>query len=172
MGGMIAQTLAIHHPGYVRTLTSIMSTTGHPDLPMPKPEAIARLTQIMPADREGYLEASLRDMEFFNGDFPFDEERAREHAARAFDRGLHPAGINRQMAAILASGSRREALGSLSIPTLVIHGDLDPLVSVEGGIDTAHAIPGAKLLIIKGMGHSLPPAIWSEIIEAISEHAL
>lgn len=172
MGGMIAQMLAIYHPGHVRTLTSIMSTTGHPDLPLPKSEAIALLTRPTPADREGYIDASLRDMKFLNGDLPLDEQRAREHAAKAYDRGLCPAGFNRQLAAILGSGSRREALHSVKIPTLVIHGRADPLVPVEGGIDTAQSIPGAKLLIIEGMGHSLPPVIWPKIIEAIAEHAV
>jgi len=172
MGGMIAQMLAIYHPGHVSSLTSIMSTTGHPDLPLPKPEAIALLTRPTPTDRDGYIEVSLRDMRFLNGDLPLDEQRAREHAAKDYDRGLCPAGFNRQLAAILASGSRREALHSVRIPTLVIHGKVDPLVPVEGGIDTAQSIPGAKLLIIEGMGHSLPPVIWPNVIEAIAEHAV
>jgi pimeloyl-ACP methyl ester carboxylesterase len=103
--------------------------------------------------------------------FPVDDAFIAERAARSFDRGLNPAGTARQMAAILASGSRKEALLQVSAPTLVIHGDADPLVPVEGGIDTAESIPGAKLLIIEGMGHDLPPSLASRVIDAIVEHA-
>jgi pimeloyl-ACP methyl ester carboxylesterase len=85
---------------------------------------------------------------------------------------LNPAGTSRQLAAVLASGSRKEALKSVRVPTLVIHGDIDPLVPVEGGIDTAEAIPGAQLLIIEGMGHDLPPVIWSRVLDAIVQHAV
>ena len=104
--------------------------------------------------------------------YPDDVERMKERAARAFDRGLSPAGTARQLAAVLASGSRNEALKSVSVPTLVIHGDADPLVPVEGGLDTADAIPGAGRLIIEGMGHALPPALWSQVIGAIVDHAV
>jgi pimeloyl-ACP methyl ester carboxylesterase len=103
---------------------------------------------------------------------PYDEASVRERAGRSFDRGLSPAGTARQLAAVLASGSRKEALKSVAVPALVIHGDADPLVPVAGGIDTADAIPGAKLMIIKGMGHALPPAVWPQVIEAIADHAI
>ena len=96
----------------------------------------------------------------------------KERAARVFDRGLSPAGTARQLAAVLASGSRKEALKSVTVPALVIHGDADPLVPVEGGIDTADAIPGAKRLIIEGLGHALPPALWLQVIGAIVDHAV
>lgn len=102
---------------------------------------------------------------------PFDEDQTRERAGRVFDRGLSPAGTTRQLAAILASGSRKEALQSVHIPALIIHGDADPLVPVEGGIDTAEAIPGAELMIIEGMGHDLPQVVWSQVTEAIVGHA-
>ena len=95
----------------------------------------------------------------------------REVAGRAYDRGLNPAGFGRQLAAILASDSRKGALSSVHIPTLVIHGDADPLVPVEGGIDTAESIPGAQLMIIEGMGHDLPPETWPQILQALVEHA-
>jgi pimeloyl-ACP methyl ester carboxylesterase len=172
MGGMIAQAMAIRHPDRVRTLTSTMSSTGNPDLPPPKPEALAVLTTPAPTDRAGYLEGAVVSWKVLGGSgFPLDEDYARARAGQAFDRGLHPEGIARQMAAILASGSRKEALRSVTVPTLVIHGDADPLVPVEGGIDTADAIRDAGLLIIKGLGHALPPAVWPQVIDAIARHA-
>jgi pimeloyl-ACP methyl ester carboxylesterase len=102
----------------------------------------------------------------------FDEARIRERAGQTYDRGLSPAGTARQLAAILASGSRNEALKLVGVPTLVIHGDIDPLIPVEGGIDTAQAISGAQILIIEGMGHDLPPVLWPKVIEAITKHAV
>jgi pimeloyl-ACP methyl ester carboxylesterase len=173
MGGMIAQTMAIHHPERVTTLTSIMSSTGAPDLPPPTPEAMQALLAPAPEGRDDYIERSVQDRGVFDGPgYPTGETWARECAERRFDRGLHPAGFGRQLAAIVASGSRREPLQSVTVPTLVIHGDADPLVPVEGGIDTAEAIPGAELLIIEGMGHALPPSLWPEIIEAVAGHAV
>jgi pimeloyl-ACP methyl ester carboxylesterase len=172
MGGMIAQEMAIHHPQRVRTLTSIMSSTGDPELPHPKPEALTVLLATPPSDREACQQHAIKTWHVLAGPgFPVDDAFIAERAARSFDRGLNPAGTARQMAAILASGSRKEALLQVSAPTLVIHGDADPLVPVEGGIDTAESIPGAKLLIIEGMGHDLPPSLASRVIDAIVEHA-
>jgi len=172
MGGGIAQEMTIHHPDHVRTLTSIMSSTGDPQLPPPKPEAAAILVTPAPTDRAGYIESSIKTWRVLNGPaFPLDEDLTRERAGRFFDRGLSPDGTARQLAAIMASGSRKEALKSVQVPTLVIHGDADPLVPVEGGIDTANAIPGAELMIIEGMGHSLPPEVAPQVIEAIARHA-
>jgi pimeloyl-ACP methyl ester carboxylesterase len=173
MGGMIAQEMAIHHPERVRTLTSIMSSTGNPGLPPPKPDALSVLVTPFPTDREGYLEHSIKTWRVLGGPgFPVDEDVIKERAGRLFDRGLSPAGTIRQLAAILASGSRQEALQSITVATLVIHGDADPLVPVEGGIDTANSIPGAGLLIIEGMGHDLPLAVAPQVIEAIARHAV
>ncbi len=172
MGGMIAQEMAIHHPKRVRTLTSIMSSTGNPELPPPKPEALTILLTPPPTDREGYLKYSLQTWRVLSGpEFQIDEDLALERANRFYDRGLSPAGTARQLAAILASGSRKEALQSVTAPTLVIHGNADPLVPVEGGIETAGSIAGAELLIIEGMGHDLPPALAPQVIEAIAQHA-
>jgi pimeloyl-ACP methyl ester carboxylesterase len=172
MGGMIAQEMAIWYPDRVRTLTSIMSSTGNPDLPPPNPEAVALLIAPAPADRESYLDHSIQTWRVLNGpELPLDEERTRELAGLSFDRGLNPAGMMRQLAAIIGSGSRKKALAAVEISTLVIHGDADPLVPVEGGIDTAEAISGAELLIIEGMGHSLPPAVTQRVIDAIVRHA-
>ena len=173
LGGAIAQEMAIHYPDRVRTLTSIMSTTGAPDLPPPTPKATAILLTPAPMDREGYIENSVQTWHVLNGPaYPLDEDLARARAERVFDRGLSPEGTARQLAAIVTSGSRREALKSVDVPTLVIHGDADPLVPVEAGIDTAEAIPGAELMIIEGMGHSMPAAVASRIVGALARHAV
>ncbi|MHA2601058.1 MAG: alpha/beta fold hydrolase [Candidatus Thorarchaeota archaeon SMTZ1-83] len=172
MGGMIAQTMAINYPERVRTLTSIMSSTGNPDLPQPKPEAVSILVTTPPSDRDEYIDYQLQVWRTLHGPkFPPDEEYVRERSARAYDRSYYPHGTGRQFAAILASGSRRDALKKLKTPTLVIHGDADPLVPVEGGRDTAEAISGSELLIIEGMGHGIPVQVAPRIIEAIVRHA-
>jgi pimeloyl-ACP methyl ester carboxylesterase len=172
MGGMIAQVLAIHYPERVRTLTSIMSTTGELGLPPPKPEVWAALTAAPPLTVEAYIEANVRMAELLRGyPDPTEETDARARAARAAARGLNPPGGIRQMAAVGASGSRKEALAQVKAPTLVIHGADDPLVSVEGGRATARAVPDAKLLLLERMGHTLPRALWPTIVDAIAAHA-
>ena len=172
MGGMIAQTIAINHPTRVRTLTSIMSTTGDPNLPSPKPEAAQLLYTPSPTERRAYIDHSVVVGHILSGPgYPSSEERRRELAGRVYDRGVNPSGLGRQLAAIFASGSRKAALKSIHIPTLVIHGDADPLIPVEAGIDTAESIPGAKLMIIEGLGHGLPPEVWPQVMEAIASHA-
>jgi pimeloyl-ACP methyl ester carboxylesterase len=172
MGGMIVQEMAIHYPDRLRTMTSIMSNTGNPALPPPTSEALAVLLKPPPTDRADHIENSVASSRILNGSaYPIDEEKVRERAGQAFDRGLSPAGTARQLAAVLTSGSRTEALKSVTVPALVIHGDADPLVPVEGGIDTAEAIPDAELLIIEGMGHDLPPAIWLQLFDAVTHHA-
>lgn len=169
LGGMIAQTIAIEHPSRVRSLTSIMSTTGHPELPQAKPEAMAALLTPAPPDREGNIQRGINVFRTIGSPgFPFDEARARERAGRSYDRCFNRAGPARQLIAILASGSRRESLKSLTVSALVIHGADDPLIPVEGGIDTAKSIPGAELMIIDGMGHDLPREVWPRIADAIS----
>lgn len=171
MGGMILQELLICHPERVMTATSIMSTTGDPSLPQPAPEAMAVLTTPAPTERDKYLDHSVGIWRVLNGNvFPINEEEIRANAARAYDRGLSPAGTARQMVAIFASGSRREGLKQVKVPTLVIHGDIDPLVPLAGGEDTAVHIPNAKIMIIEGMGHSLPLEAWPQIIEAVTNH--
>jgi len=104
--------------------------------------------------------------------FPFDEKRLRALVAESYDRSYYPQGMARQSAAVLAHGYRRSSIASIKVPALVIHGDEDPLMSVEGGKETAQLIPGAKLLIIDGMGHDLPKEAWSKIIDAISNHTM
>jgi pimeloyl-ACP methyl ester carboxylesterase len=173
LGGMIAQEMAIRHPDRVRTLTSIMSTTGAPDLPSPTPEAMAILLNPAPTDRAGYIESSVETWRVLNGPvLPLDEDFVRARAGQTFDHGLSPEGTARQLAAVLTSGSRREALQSVQVPSLVVHGDADPLVPVEAGIDTADAIPGAELMIVEGMGHNIPAAVAPRIVEALARHAV
>ncbi|MFW9996763.1 MAG: alpha/beta fold hydrolase [Candidatus Odinarchaeota archaeon] len=168
MGGMIAQTMAIEYPERVKTLTSIMSSTGNPELPQPDPEAMAILVTTPPEDREEYIEDSVKTWRLLHGPkYPLDETYIRERSALAYDRSYYPEGTGRQLAAILASGSRNEALKGVKIPALVIHGDADPLVPIAGGKDTAKSIPGAELLIIDGMGHSIPEEVAPQIIGAI-----
>jgi pimeloyl-ACP methyl ester carboxylesterase len=170
MGGMIAQTLAIRHPERVRTLTSIMSTTGRPGLPGPTPAALGALLAPPVAGREANVERGVATWRVIGSPgFPFDEPRIRERAGRAFDRGFHPEGVARQLSAILASGSRHERLAGVRAPTLVIHGQADPLVPAECGIDTADAVPGAELLLVEGMGHDLPRGAWPTILDAIAK---
>ena len=170
MGGMIAQTLAIRHPDKVQTLTSIMSTTGALDVGQPDPAAIPLLLKPPPLDRAGYIEHSVDSSRVLTSPgFPFDEEGTRERAARSFDRCFHPAGVGRQLLAIMASGDRTPALRALHVPTLVVHGEGDPLITPSGGRATAAAVPGARLLMIPGMGHDLPREAWDTIVDAIVE---
>ncbi|MFW9987312.1 MAG: alpha/beta fold hydrolase [Candidatus Odinarchaeota archaeon] len=172
MGGMIAQIIAYKHPSRVLSLTSIMSSTGNPDLPQAKPEAMNVLFKPLPDEREAYIKASLENRRIIHGTgLPFDEEKACRLVAASYDRSYYRPGFIRQLVAIWASGNRKDALKTITAPTLVIHGEGDPLVPVEGGKDTAEAIPGAELLLIDGMGHSLPIQVWSIIFDAISKNA-
>jgi pimeloyl-ACP methyl ester carboxylesterase len=172
MGGMIGQIMAAKFSERIHTLTSIMSSTGDPGLPPPKSDAISVLLMPLPTERVAYIESCVRVWSVLSGpQFPVDETRVRKWAGQSHDRGLNPAGFARQFAAIIASGSRKEMLKSVTVPTMVFHGDADPLVPVECGIDTANTIPGAKLVIVKGMGHALPEALWPRAIDAIKHHA-
>jgi pimeloyl-ACP methyl ester carboxylesterase len=172
MGGMIAQEIAISFPQRVRSLTSIMSTTGNPKVPPPTREAMAVVMAPPTTTREEYLARFAQTWKVLRvGSFPQDEALDRTRAERTFERGLNPAGVGRQLRAILASGSRKERLRAVKAPTLVIHGTVDPLVRPEGGKDTAASIPGAKLLMIEGMGHAIPIPMWPEIIDAIDKFA-
>ncbi len=172
MGGMVAQLVALRHPARVRGLVSIMSSTGDPDLPGPDPEAAAMLAQPLPPGRQAYVERGLRNARICHGPethFPFESERVRRRAERAYERGIHPPGYLRQLLAIMTAPPRSEALRRLQLPALVIHGNQDPLVPVACGIATAKAIPDARLEIVEGMGHDLPTGAWPRIIDAICE---
>jgi pimeloyl-ACP methyl ester carboxylesterase len=172
MGGMIAQEVTLSFPERVRSLTSIMSTTGNPKVPPPTREAAAMLMAPPPTTKDEYLERFAQTWKILRvGSFPEDEKLDRSRAERSYERGLNPLGVGRQLRAILASGSRKQRLSVVKAPTLVIHGTVDPLVRPEGGKDTAASIPGAKLLMIDGMGHALPLPMWPQIIDAIDKHA-
>lgn len=171
-GGMIAQAVAIRHPGRVLSLTSMMSTTGDRAVGQPHPEALPALLTRGPVDREEYAEFAVWAFRVIGSPgFEVDEERLRDTARASFDRGYHPDGIARQLVAILASGDRTEALRKLDVPTLVIHGTEDILIDVSGGKATAAAIPGAKLELFEGMGHDLPRQLWPRFVELIVENA-
>lgn len=171
MGGMIVQTMAIRHPQRLRSMVSIMSTTGDPDLPPATPEAMGALMSPVPDDLEGYIERTLGVSRAIGSPgFEFDEARARARAKRIFERSLYPEGTARQMAAIVAAGSRAPKLREVKTPTLVIHGDADPLVPVEGGRATHRAVPDSGLVIIEGMGHDIPVGAWDQIVDAITLH--
>ena len=172
MGGMIAQTLAVAHAERVHSLMSIMSNTGSRRHGQPAPESCRCCCATRPRTR---TPTSSRWSRVFgvvgSPDFEHDWAGMREMLELSFDRGVTAGGTGRQMAAILASGNRAASLGRISAPTLVIHGTADHLVSPSGGRATARAIPGAKLLMIKGMGHDMPRGAWPQMIDAIAENA-
>ena len=167
MGGMIAQTMAIEHPDRVASLTSIMSTTGDPDVGQPKPEVLPTLLGSSGEDREAIIEATVETFRAIGSPDHFDEDLTRAAAARAYDRAHDPTAQSRQLVASIASGSRSEALRSVSVPTLVVHGEADPLIDVSGGRRTAEVIPGAELLVIEGMGHDIPRVFQPQVVEAV-----
>lgn len=172
MGGGIAQTLAIEHPARVLSLTSIGSTTGAPDLPQPDGYVVSRVMRPAPAELDKYVDYYTDTWKLLRaGRFPDEEARDRERAVRIHGRGLYPQGAARHTMAILASGSRRSALRYVTVPTQVIHGDLDPLVLPEAGLDTARSIPDARMLMLEEMGHSIPLPLWPPIIDAIAANA-
>jgi pimeloyl-ACP methyl ester carboxylesterase len=172
MGGMIGQTVAAHYPGRVRTLTSIMSTTGAARLGRPALSTWWRLATAKPP--RSRLEAMERDVTIFrhigSHGFPFDEARVRQRAAVGWDRDPTSAGTPRQLAGIFRSGDRTRELGQIDVPTLVIHGDRDRMVHPTGGAATARAIRGARLETIAGMGHDLPAGAWERVTDLITDH--
>ena len=174
MGGMIVQQMVIDAPERVTSMVSIMSTTGDPSVPQATEEAMAVLTTPAPDtnDIEVLVDHAMKNRRVIGGDgFEDNIEEARTLAARIIKRSVYPVGAARQRAGIMASGSRTEALKSVTVPTLVIHGDNDPLVRVEGGIHTAETIPGARLEILEGMGHASFPRYQQRILALLSDHA-
>jgi pimeloyl-ACP methyl ester carboxylesterase len=168
MGGMISQLLAVRHPERVRSLVSIMSTTGNRRVGRTSVRLYPRLLKRPRLDREGYIDDFVEAQRAIGSKrYRSDPERLRRVAARCHERGLHPAGSARQLGAIVAATDRTSLLRSINIPTTVIHGDADALVSVSGGKATAAAIPGARLVIIPGMAHELPPQLWPQLVEEI-----
>jgi pimeloyl-ACP methyl ester carboxylesterase len=170
MGGMIAQLVAADHPEHTLSLTSIMSTTGNPSLPRATPEAMGVLLNRPPhpSDEEAYLKHTIAAARVTGSPaYPADEAVLRTNTLADVKRCYEPTGFARQMAAVTATGDRRAKLKSITAPTIVVHGADDPLVPVQGAYDTAENIPGAELVIIPGMGHDLPPALYGKIIDAI-----
>ncbi len=171
MGGMIAQTMAIEHPARVRTLTSIMSTTGEPEVGQPTAEAMAILLRPTATTRDEAIAATVEASKAIGSPEHFDPAMAEKRAEEAYDRSFFPAGVARQLLAILASGSRAEGLAQLDVPTVVIHGDVDPLVTPSGGQRTAELIPGAELVMLDGAGHDLPLQLLPQVVDAITSLA-
>ncbi|QKW24772.1 alpha/beta hydrolase [Streptomyces seoulensis] len=169
MGGMIAQTMALSSPERVLTLTSMMSSTGEREYGQPSPEAQAVLFSPRPAHREGYVAAAEKELVWASKRYG-DAGVLRELAEAQYDRSYYPAGIARQLGAMILSGSRADQLRELRVPTLVIHGLDDTLIDPSGGRRTADLVPGAELLLIPGMGHDRPRELWPEIIDAVVAH--
>lgn len=172
MGGMIGQTLAIEYPDRVRSLVSIMSTTGSRRVGTPTLKAFGLMLAKAPRDRDDYVERILKTFRVVGSPaYPTDEARLRKMAGEMYDRSHNPRGILRQMHAITASGDRTTALRKLRLPASVIHGTSDPLVRPSGGRATARAIPGARLRIVEGMGHDLPRGLWPVFAGEIADTA-
>lgn len=172
MGGMIIQRFAAEHPDKVRSLTPIMTSTGDPSLPQAAPEILALLGGPVETDRDKIIEGGIERGKIIGSTaFHISDDVRRARGAETYDRSYHPAGQARQMAAIGADGSRREICKTINTPTLVIHGDIDPLVPVTGGQDVADHIPNAEILIIEGMGHDLAAGavVWEPILMHLSK---
>jgi pimeloyl-ACP methyl ester carboxylesterase len=172
MGGMIVQQLAIDHPRRLRSMVSIMSTTGNRRSGQPSLKTFGILLGNPPKGRDQVISRAVRTFKVIGSPgFPFEEDTIRELAARSYDRGHSAAGVMRQLHAIVASGDRTKALHQVQVPAAVIHGTRDPLVKPSGGRATAKAIPGARLMMIDGMGHDLPRDLWPTFAEAIDTNA-
>ncbi len=172
MGGMIVQQLAIDHPDRLLSVTSIMSTTGDPAVGRAEPWALALLARPPASTREQALADSVDGYRRLGSPgYPDDEAFLLAKATLHYDRARHPVGTLRHAAAVMASGDRTSGLRSVRLPALVVHGDADPLIDVSGGKATAEAIPGAELLVIPGMGHNLPRAVWPTLVSAIGRVA-
>jgi len=169
MGGMIAQTMAIEHPSRVRSLISVMSQPGDPTVGQPEPEAASILITPPPSDRDGYIDYSVR-WQYWQSKKHRSDEISRRNAARDFDRAYYPEGGPRQLAAIYASGSRVEQLSTMTIPTLVVHGWDDTLITPSGGQRTAEVIPNARLVMFEDMGHDLPRPLWPAFVAEVVAH--
>jgi pimeloyl-ACP methyl ester carboxylesterase len=171
MGGMIAQTMAIEHPSRVKSLTSIMSTTGNPRVGRPKTSVLLRAAKLTGGDKASFPDRQVALFRLFSGSL-YDELEIREVAQLSSERDFTPDGTSRQMAAIMASPDRTPQLKKLNVPTLVVHGLEDGLVQPSGGYATTKAIPGARLLAFPDMGHNLPQARIPEILDEIKRNTL
>lgn len=172
MGGMIAQTIAIEAPSRVRSLTSIMSTTGKRTVGWQHPSLLPSLLSGKGSSREEYVAASVAMARLIGSPaYPEPEEGARLRGAETFERGINPAGVLRQMVAVLTQPNRGDRLRGVRVPTLVVHGLSDKMVHVSGGRATAAAVPGSELLLIDGMGHDLPAELFETFTAAIRRTA-
>lgn len=168
MGGMIAQTIAIEYPQRVRSLTSIMSTTGDSSVGQPDYSVLGNLGSPPYDDRQAYIDWQIKSRKAIGSPkYPLDEKYVAHIAGLAWDRDHDPLGMMRQAVAVIKSGDRTEQLRSLKMPTLVIHGESDKMINISGGRAVAAAIPGAELVTFEGMGHELPRALWSEFATKI-----
>jgi pimeloyl-ACP methyl ester carboxylesterase len=171
IGGMIAQQLAIDHPERLISLTSNMSTTGDPDVGQPSAEALSIILGPSDVDRASIIQRRL-DLERVIGSREhFDPERVARQTGEAYDRCFNLAGVARQLCAAAASGSRTHELRDIGVPTLVMHGDVDNLIDISGGVRTAESIPGAHFVVLEGMGHDLSLFYWDQMVEEITSHA-
>jgi pimeloyl-ACP methyl ester carboxylesterase len=171
-GGMIAQVLGYRRPELVRSLGLVMTGSGKRVASLPRLRALGTLIRELPNDRDAYVEALSRTFKVIGSpDYPEDQEWLREAIGAGFDRGNNPAGAARQLHAITTSGDRTRRLRAVRAPTIVIHGSRDPLVRPAAGRALARAIPGARLELIEGMGHDLPPALWERIADLLAENA-
>lgn len=172
MGGMITQNMAISWPDRLISLTSIMSTTGSRTLPTAKPKVLFRMLRPLPANENKRLEQLVGTFRLLHGNsLPVDTDRVRELVSLSLARGVNGNGVMRQLAAIVASGDRTAKLAAVNLPTLVLHGDDDPLIPVACGHATAAAIPNAKMRVFKGLGHTLPSVIWEDMLDSLASHA-
>jgi pimeloyl-ACP methyl ester carboxylesterase len=173
MGGMIVQHLAASHGERLVSMTSVMSSSGAPGLPAATPEAMAALMSAPsdPNSRDSVIENSVASQKVFGSPgYPTSDEDLRAAAGRAYDRCHHPAGVARQMAAVMADNGRFELLEQVRVPTLVLHGEADPLIPIECGRDTAQRIAGARFHSFEGMGHDLPSGLLPQLVEVIADH--
>ena len=172
MGGMIGQLLAIHHAARVRTLTSISSTTGDPVLGRPNQTVLWKLLTPTPQEGEAYVDHAIKLWRLLRGtDDAVEDAVERDRARRMLKRSVSVEAVRRQLIAVIRSRTWKSKLASITAPTLVIHGERDPLIPVEAGRDTARTAPNAKLLLLSDLGHALPASSWRRITAAIARHA-
>jgi len=172
MGGMIVQHLAISHADRLRSITSVMSSTGDPDVGHASAEAVELMTAPSPTDRDSYIARTIKGLHTWGSPAWQDDLRTAAIAREAFDRAFDPAGQTRQFLAIGTSPPRAEALRDVRVPALVMHGDRDTLIDISGGRRTAELIAGARFVVLEGMGHDYPRAYWDRWVSLVAEHAL
>ena len=172
LGGMVVQTMAIEHPDRLRSLTSVMSTTGDPDVGQSAPAAREHLLRPPATSRDEYVESHVAGLRIWGSPGKVDEADAAEQAGRAYDRAFRPEGVAAQLQAVMRASSRTEGLREVELPTLVLHGSADTLIDPSGGRRTAEAVPGARFVEIEGMGHDYPRVFWDRWVALVAEHAL